>query len=87
MPKSSRFRTPFESQRVHGLQSLLKYTGHHYHSNFPLSQDKLSSKTSLLVRCEILGLFGDTLAAAHMYSRLNSKKFLTHVQMQLSQKV
>ena len=36
---------------------------------FPLIQDTLSWKTSLLVRSEILGLFGNTFTADHMYSR------------------
>ena len=86
MPDSSRFRTPLESQRVHGLQSLLKSARHHFHPRFLLSQDKLSWKTSLLVRCEILGLFGDTSTAAHMYCPHNSEKFPTLVQTPLFQK-
>ena len=87
MPESSHSRTPLESQRVHGLQSLLKSARQHVHLNFPLSQEQLSYKTSLLVRCEILGLSGNTLTAAHMYSRHNSEKFTRHVQMPLSQKL
>ena len=86
MPESTRFRTPLESQRVHGLQSLLKSTRQHSHPNFALNQNKLSLETSLLVRCEILGLFGNTLSAAHMHSRHNSEKFSRHVQRPLSQK-
>ena len=54
---------------------------------FPLSQDKLSQKTSLLVRCEILGLFGNTLTVAHMYCRHNSEKFQRYVKTPLSQKL
>ena len=50
MPQRSRFRTPFESQRVNGLQSLLKSAMQHFHPNFPLSQDKYSEKISILVR-------------------------------------
>ena len=86
MPKSSRFRTTLESQRVHGFQSLLKSARQHFHLNFPLSQGQLSKKTSLLVRCEILGLFANTLTAAHMSSRHNSHKFSRHFQTPLSQK-
>ena len=84
--ESYRFRTPFQSQGVHGLQSLLKPARHHFHPHFPLIQDKFIYKTSLLVRCEVLGLFRNTLTAAHIYSRHNSKKSPRHVQTQLSQK-
>ena len=69
MPVRPRFETPLENQRVHGFQSLLKSARQTFHPNFRLSQDKLSQKTSLLVRFEILALFGNTLTAAHMYFR------------------
>ena len=36
---------------------------------FPLTQDTLSWKTSLLVGSEMLRLFGNTLTPEHMYSR------------------
>ena len=61
MPERARFRTPLESQRVHGLQSLRKSPRQQFHLNFPLSPEQFSYKTSVLVRCEILGLFGDRL--------------------------
>ena len=61
MPERSCFRTPFQSQGVHRSQTLLKPSLQQFYSNFPLIQDKLSWKTSLLVRSEILGLFGNTL--------------------------
>ena len=86
MPESSRYRTPLEGQRVHGLQSLLKSARQHFHPTFPLSRDKLNYETSPLVRCEILGLFRNILTAARKYCRDNSEKFLRHVQTTLSQK-
>ena len=86
MPESSGFRTPVESQRGHGWQTLLKSACQHFHLNFPLTQDELSSKTFLLVRCEILALFGNTLTAADMDSCHNSEKFQRHAQTGLSQK-
>ena len=85
MPWSSRFRTPVENQRLHGWQTMLKSARQHFHLNFPLSQDNLSKKTSLLVRCEILGHFGNMLTAAHMSACHNSEKFQRHVQTPLSQ--
>ena len=41
----------------------------HFYPNFLLIKETLSWKTSLLVRSEILGLFGNTLTDDHMYSR------------------
>ena len=64
---------------------MLKSARQHFHLNFPLSQDNLSKKTSLLVRCEILGHFGNMLTAAHMSACHNSEKFQRHVQTPLSQ--
>ena len=86
MPESSRFRTPLESQRGHGIESLLKSARHDFHPNFPLSQEQLSWERSHLVICEILGLFGNTLTTAHIYSRHNSEKFQRHVETPFSQK-
>ena len=53
MQESSHFITPLESERVQGLQSLLKQAPQNVYPEFPLSQDKMSWKTTLLVRCEI----------------------------------
>ena len=86
MPESSRFRTLLAGQRVHGLESLLKSAQKHFHPKFPLNQDKFRQKRSLLVRCEILGLFVNMLTAAYMYSCHNSEKSLRHVKTALSQK-
>ena len=63
------FRTPFQSQSVHGTQTLLKPALQHFYLIFSLIYDKLSWKASLLVRFEILGLLGNTLTADYMYSR------------------
>ena len=86
MPKNSRFRTPLEGKQVYGLQSLLKSARQHFYSNFQLSQNKLSYKTSVLVGYEIRGLFGNRLTAALMYSLHNLAKFPTHVETPLFQK-
>ena len=45
-----------------------------------MSQDRLGWETPFSVRYEILGLFGNTLTAAHMHSRHNSEKFTRHVE-------
>ena len=61
MRERVRFRTPLESQRVHGLQSQRKSPRQQFHPNFSLSPEQFSYKTSVLVRCGILGLFGNRL--------------------------
>ena len=71
MPESCCFRTPRESQCVQGCQTLVKPARQHFYCTFPLFQEKLRKEASLLVRSEILGLFGKTLTADHMYSSQN----------------
>ena len=74
MPQSSYFRTPFESQRLQGYQTLLKQPLQHSYQKFPLIQHTFSCKTSLLVRYEILEMFGNMLTARHIYFRRLIKK-------------
>ena len=71
MRESSSLKTPFKSQSVHESQTLLNSPGHHLYPNFAVIQHILSQKTSLLVRSKIVGVFGNTLARDHMYSRHN----------------
>ena len=63
MYKKFRFRTPFGSQRVNGSQILQKSAPENVLAIVSLFRDKLSSKTSLIVRSEILGLFFNTVTA------------------------
>ena len=86
MPVTSRFRTHFDSKRVNGSQTLLEPALHHFYRNFPLIQDKLCKKTSLLVRSKTLGLLGKTLSTDRMYSRHSSKKFPQQAQTLVSLK-
>ena len=84
MPEISFFRTLFQNQQVHGWQTLTKSAWRHFYPNFLLIQDKLGQKTSLLLRSEILGLFGKTLTVDHMYSGHNQDKFSQQIQTPLS---
>ena len=86
MLKNSCFRTPFESQHIHGSQILLESARQHFYPSFRIMQDKSSLKTSVLVRSEILELFGNTFLSDHVYSRHNWENFSQHVQTLLSQK-
>ena len=84
MPESSCFRTPFKIQRVQGCQTLLKPARQHFYPTFLVIHDKLLYKACLSEKSEILGLFGNTLTADHMYSSHNLKKVLQQVQTLLS---
>ena len=64
---------------------MLRPTLQHFYPNFPLISGKLRWKTSLLVRSKILGLFGNTLIADHIYFCHRCQKFLQGVQTLLSQ--
>ena len=83
--ESSCFRTPFQSQSVHLSQTLLKASLQPLYPNFPLTYNKWSWKTSLLLRFKILGPFGKTFMADHMYSHHEREKFQQQVQMLSSQ--
>ena len=87
MPESSSFKTPFHSKRVHGSQTLLKFSRQHFYLNFPFIYNKLSCKTLILVRSEILGLFGNTSTGDHMCSCHRREKFPQQVQTLLSLKL
>ena len=74
MPESYCFGSFFQSEHVHGCQTLLKPTRQPFSANFRLIQKILSKKTSLLVTSGILRLFRNTFPADHMYSRNNWEK-------------
>ena len=59
---------------------------HHYYPTLPWIWDKLSCKTSALLKFEILGLFVNTLTADDKYSRQNVQNFQQQLQTALSQK-
>ena len=86
MTVSSCFRTSFNSKRVKGFQILLKPALQHFYPTLPLFHQKLSWKTSLLVRSKTLGLFGNTLNSDHMSSRHRRQKLPKRVQTLFSQK-
>ena len=80
LSESSCFRGPFQSQGVHGSQTLLKLTLVYFHPTFLKILEKLSIKGSLLVTSHVSGLFGKMLIAHHMHSRHRWEKFPQQVQ-------
>ena len=73
MSKKTRFRAPFDSQHVRGCQTLLKSVQKHFNH---------SHKMSLLVICEILGLFVNTLTADDKYSLFNRENLPQRIQIE-----
>ena len=86
MYRKSRFRGCFDKQCGNRAETLLKSVWQHlYHIHWSLAR-KLSSKKSLLLTCQILGLLLNTLAADEKYPVLNRDNLTIPIQMQLSQK-
>ena len=86
MLKKSRFRGPFNKQHGKRAQALLKSTSHHlYHIHWSLSRQLIWRK-SLLLKCQILGLLVNTLAADEKYPVLNRDNLSIPIKMPLSQK-
>ena len=83
MLESSSFRTPFGSQCAHGLQTLLKLSRQHFYPDFLIISEQRSSKKSLIVISEIVGLFSNMSTAYHTYSRQNWEKLPQQVEAKL----
>ena len=86
MSKKSHFRGSFHKKYGKRAQRLFKSSSQqHYHIHWSLAR-KLSSKKSLLLTCQILGLLLNTLAADEKYPVLNRENLTIQIQTQLSQK-
>ena len=85
--RRSVFKTPFDNQRVNGLQTPLKVARHHYYPFFPWISDKLSWKKTALLWSKILRLFANTLTADDKNPCRNMKNFLQQLQTLLSEKL
>ena len=86
MSKKSRFKGSFDKEYGKRTQALLKSASQHlYHIHWSLPS-QLSSKTSLWLTCEILGLLVSTLPTNEKYSLLKRDNLTIPIQMQLSKK-
>ena len=86
MSKKSHFRGSFHKKYGKRAQRLFKSSSQqHYHIHWSLAR-KLSSKKSLLLTCQILGLLLNTLAADEKYVVLHRDNLTIPIQMQLSTK-
>ena len=84
--KKSTLRRPFDKQHGKRAERLLKsewQPPYHIHWELP---SQLSWKNSLLLTCQIFGLFVNTLAADEKYPLLKRNNLTIPIEMQLSQK-
>ena len=87
MSKKPCLRTLFHSQHAKGSQALIKSTWQHFYHIFSLLWLKLSKKMYLLVICEPLGLFVNTLTADDNHSLRNREILPQSMQLQLSKRI
>ena len=84
--QKSLFKGPFEKQHGKRTQALLKSSSQHLYHIHLLFPRQLSSRKSLLLTCQVLGLLVNALAAERKYPVLNRDNLKITIQMQLSQK-
>ena len=86
MFNKSYFRDPFNKQQGKRAQALLKFASQDLHHIQRSLLKKLSWKKSLLLRCKILGVLVNRLAASEKYLVLHRDNLTIPIQMQLSHK-
>ena len=86
MPKKCRSRRPFDKQHGKRTQALLKSAPHHLYLIHWSLPKQLIWKKLLLLKCQILGLLVNTLAADVKYPALNKDNLTIAIEMELSQK-
>ena len=86
MSKTVHFRTFFDSQHVKVYQTLQRSAPQHFYHISASVFKKITRKISLIVICEILGLFVNTLIEDDNYCFHNKEHLWQPIQMQLSKK-
>ena len=76
------FWTFFDSQHVKGCQTLVKFLWEHFYHIFSPLWGELIWKFSLLLICEILRVFVNTLTADEKYLVQDCENLLLPIQMQ-----
>ena len=84
--KKPGFRTPSDCQHVKGSQTLVKSAWQPFYHNSSSLWVKSTWKMSLLVICEILRVFANTMFADDKYPLENCENLLLLIQMELSKK-
>ena len=83
LSRKRHFRTPFDCQHVKEFPKLVKSSWEHFYHIFRSVWDTLIWKIFLLVICEILGVFVNTLTTDNKYNLRNCEKLRLPIQMQL----
>ena len=84
--KKCDFTVPFEKQHGKGAETPLKLSRRHLYHTYWKPTRILSLKKSLLVICNMLWLFVNTLTVDYKYSVLNRVNLKRQIHMQLSKK-
>ena len=86
MPKKSSFNGSFGNQYGKRAQTLFKFSWQHLYHVYWSMWRQLTYKKSLLVICEMLRCFSNTLSVDGKYSLVNTDNLKQPIQMQLSRK-
>ena len=85
--KKSRFRLPFQEEHGKRVSTLFKSERQHLRHIYCSTGRQFSCKKSLLVICQRLRLFVNTMSAVDKSSLPNRDNLMTRIHMQLSLKV
>ena len=85
--RKSRFRLPFRKKHGKRVSTLFKSERQHLRHIYCPTGRQFSSKKSLLVICESLGLFVNTMTAVDKCSLPNGDNLMRLIHMQLSRKL
>ena len=84
LSKKRRLKTSFDSQHVKGPQTLVKAAWEHLYHISPSLWGEMIWKISPSLKCEILGVFVNTLTADDKYGLHDCENFPFAIEMQLS---
>ena len=87
MCKKSRFRLPFQKEHCKLVATLFKFEQKDLHDIYCSTGRQLSCKKSLLLICQRLKLFVNTMAAVDKCSLPNRNNLMQPINMRLSQKL
>ena len=87
MCKKSSFRLPLQNEHGKLVSTLCKFERQHLHHIYWSAGRQLSCKKSVLVMCQRLRLFVNTMSAVDKCSLPNRDNLMEPIHMQLSQKL
>ena len=87
MCKKSRFRLPFQNEHFKRVSTLFKSEWQHLQQIYCSTERQFSCKKSLLVICQRLRLFVNTMSAVAKCTLPNRDNLMQPIHMQLFQKI